>query len=364
MNNNNNENRGICNTDTVVMKSKISTYLLLTFLFIVTSFLSLLFIYHILCDKSSFLSLKFLTNEVVISLIILLIIYFLLDTLRFYYILKTLGIFVSFTYMIKLAFINIFVSNITPFATGGGFAQVFLLNKKGVSLGDATAASTIRTVLPVIFFVISTPIVLINYTNFFQLFQKDNIYTYILGIVMGYSIIAYLFYKLINDTRIIKVFIFRVLLLLEKKRILSTIRTIKIRRKLLREIDCFSSSFYRFFNGNKIDIIISILFTILFLLSLFIFPVILIIGLGYNISPFSIIALQIVITFITYFAPTPGATGIAEGGFSLIFSSIIDKSDLLSLTFTWRFFSIYIGVFIGLIIFYFEIIRINFNKKR
>ena len=96
---------------------------------------------------------------------------------------------------------------------------------------------------------------------------------------------------------------------------------------------------------------------ILYLFTLFMFPVILIRGLSSSISTSQIISIQILLTFITYFAPTPGATGVAEGGFTLLFSNFVGKSDIVSLTFLWRFFTMYLGMLIGLIIFYLEIAK-------
>jgi len=51
----------------------------------------------------------------------------------------------------KITFLNVFVSNITPSAAGGGFIQIYYLNKYGVNIGDATAATTIRTAITIVF---------------------------------------------------------------------------------------------------------------------------------------------------------------------------------------------------------------------
>ena len=93
------------------------------------------------------------------------------------------------------------------------------------------------------------------------------------------------------------------------------------------------------------------------------FPVILIKGINSSISTTQIISIQILLTFVTYFAPTPGATGVAEGGFTLMFSNFVEKNDILSLTFSWRFFTMYLGMIIGLTIFYFEIFKNKFAVK-
>lgn len=352
----NNGNQGIS-------RSKIVAYLLLTILFVVTSYLSLLFIYHFVSDKSSFLSLTFLTVPVLLQLVILLVVYFLLDLLRFLYILKTIGISVKFGYMIKLAFINMFVSSITPFATGGGFAQIYFLNKQGIRLGDATAASTIRTILPIIFFFITTPFVFIFNPKLMRSFLGDQSLTFIGLLIVVYGVITYICYRLIRDINLTKAFIYRLLKFLTTKRLISRIRSRRITKRSFDELEIFSNSFKVFLHGSWKNITLSTLFMILYLLALFTFSIILIHALGYHISVFPIISLQMVITLITYFAFTPGATGIAEGGFSLLFSSLISDKDIVTLTFTWRLFTIYVGVIIGLVIFYIEVFK-GFSIRR
>jgi uncharacterized membrane protein YbhN (UPF0104 family) len=60
-----------------------------------------------------------------------------------------------------------------------------------------------------------------------------------------------------------------------------------------------------------------------------------------------------------YFAPTPGASGVAEGGYGLLFSQLVKSRDLTLLTLLWRFLTIYIGVLIGLVVVYREV----FSRK-
>ncbi|MFO7814442.1 MAG: lysylphosphatidylglycerol synthase domain-containing protein, partial [Halanaerobiales bacterium] len=64
-----------------------------------------------------------------------------------------------------------------------------------------------------------------------------------------------------------------------------------------------------------------------------------------------IITLQVVVVFLMYFAPTPGASGVAEGGYSLLFRQIVSKNDVFPLIFYWRFFTKYIGMIIGVFVF-------------
>ena len=63
-------------------------------------------------------------------------------------------------------------------------------------------------------------------------------------------------------------------------------------------------------------------------------------------------------------AHTPGATGMAEAGFTLMFSNFVGKNNIASLTFSWRFFTMYLGMLIGFIIFYAEIVKNKFAAKK
>lgn len=109
------------------MKSQGKKYIILLFVFLIISGLSVLFVYNYFGNKELFLSLGFLTVPVLLQMGALLLVYFSLDTLRFYYILRTFKIKIPFLYIMKLSFINMFVSAITPLATGGRICtSVFL----------------------------------------------------------------------------------------------------------------------------------------------------------------------------------------------------------------------------------------------
>ena len=188
----------------LITKTKLLTYSIFTLIFIVTSYLSVIFIQKHFSDKTTFFTFKSLSPIILFTLCILVIFYFLLDALRFLYVLKTLEIEVTLIYLVKLAFINMFLSNITPFATGGAFAQIYFLNKKDVSIGDGTAATTIKTVLPIIFFFISTPIILITDNNLLKVFPSGSNLMYIISLVLAYILATYGVYRMIKNTNIIK----------------------------------------------------------------------------------------------------------------------------------------------------------------
>ena len=320
-------------------------------------FISAVTLYYInkIYSKGSNLEVFFSFPTVIItSLFTLLFFYFIFDALRLYFVLKTLNADISFWNVYKLVFINIFISNITPLATGGGFAQVYFLQKKGVPLGKSSAAVLIRTLLSATMLFLSVPLIIFRNQAMLNLLPGNYVFIY-LSLFLGLYFLV--FYLLIFKVRLIMKYIYKFFYFLKSKKLLSKKKFRKIIIYIFEHLELFSKDLAFFIQGKKVFVFLSFFFTAIFLLAEFSFSFLVLKGLGYNISFFRILTLQILVVFIMYFAPTPGAAGIAEGGYSLLFARFVDKSDLFPLLFYWRFFSKYIGIFIGVFVFFYLIIR-------
>jgi hypothetical protein len=323
-------------------------------LFLLISAVSLYYINKIYSQGSNLDVLFSFPSSILISLFALLFFYFIFDASRLYFVLKTLNAGISFWNVYKLVFINIFISNITPLATGGGFAQVYFLQKKGVPLGKSSAAVLIRTLLSATMLFLSVPLIVFRNQSMLNLLPGDYIFVY-LGVFLALYFL--IFYLLIFKLRMIMKVIYKFFYFLKSKHLLSKKRFRKIIRYIFEHLELFSEDLAFFIQGKKIYVILSFLFTVIFLLAEFSFSYLVLRGLGYQINFFRILTLQILVVFIMYFAPTPGAAGIAEGGYSLLFSRFVDQSDLFPLLFYWRFFSKYVGIFIGVFVFFFLVIK-------
>ena len=55
-------------------------------------------------------------------------------------------------------------------------------------------------------------------------------------------------------------------------------------------------------------------------------------------------------TFIMYFSPTPGASGISEGVFGSFFRDILSGNHLILVIVSWRLLTIYLGMIVGLVV--------------
>ena len=336
------------------ISKRISLYFILAGVFFLTSFITIYFIHRYLAEGSVLLDSRLLSWNVMGSIISLLALYYLADGLRLHFVIRAMGYRVPFGYIMKLVFVNIFVSNVTPLATGGGVAQVYLLSRKNVPVGDATAATSIRTILAVLILFSLTPIIIFLEPNLFNLFYSRKVIFYIPVFTLLY---LGFFFMILFRTRTIAFLIFQMMRFLQRAGFISRRRFRKVFLRVSRETRRFSGGFRLFLTGRPLYVFLSFLFTCIFLLLLFSFSVVLVRGLGYSVSAPTILAFQVVVTFFMYFAPTPGAAGVAEGGYGLLFAQVVGRHDITLLTISWRFLTIYLGVLVGILIAYMDIFR-------
>lgn len=303
----------------------------------------------LICQKigaqSGTLNPALFSKALLASILGLLFLYFLTDALRLYYVLRVLGHRLKILDLGKLTFINILFSNITPLATGGGFAQIWYLSRRGIPLGVATAATTLRTLLAMGFIFLPVPFLVLK----LPLFRGSEILTSS-GLLLGFFAAAYLSLFLLMLFRL-KWFlwIFDVF-----TQVLACIRVVKPetlaswRRVLFRETVRFSRCIKIYLRGEKRDLLLSVACTVVFLVSLFSFPALLLWGWGYSFNYFHVTGMLVVSTCLMYFAPSPGGSGFAEGVFGIFFASLVAPSDLVGIIVAWRFLTIYLGMLIGI----------------
>ena len=323
-------------------------------LFVLLTSAGLYTVYHRFAGRTLTFDDRLLQPGTLLALLALLLVYFLADGLRLHFTLRALGHRLSFRAMVRLVFINLFVSNVTPMATGGGFAQVWYLARHGVPVGRATAATTIRTVLAVAFIFSLTPLFLFT----LKALERTSI-SHQVGLALAVFITLYLgfFTVLLLRTRWLVTPLSRLLTGLRRLHLISARRHDRWQFRCRREVLRFAASFRDYLKGRPRYVLLSILCTAVFLLALFSFPALLMHSLGYPVDYLSTLGLLVVTTFIMYFSPTPGASGISEGVFGSFFRGLLSGNHLLLVTLAWRFLTIYLGMVIGLFVLQRELTR-------
>jgi uncharacterized protein (TIRG00374 family) len=318
-----------------------------TLLFFVMTAAGLYAVYDQFAGRTVSFDSRLVAPGTLMAVAALLLVYFTADGLRLYFTLRALGHRVPLPVITRLVFINLFFSNVTPMATGGGFAQIWYLQNHGVPLGRATAATTIRTVLAVIFIFSLTPVFLLT----LDAFSGESLASD-LGPVLAVLILLYLCFFMVVLLRAHWLIgpLSGFLKLLRRLHMISDARHRRWQFKARREMLRFSGSFGDYLKGPRAFVCLSVVFTAVFLLSLFSFPALLMWALDYEVDYLVSLGLLVVTTFVMYFSPTPGASGISEGVFGTFFHDTLTANHLILVTVAWRFITIYLGMLVGLIL--------------
>lgn len=313
-------------------------------LFILLSAVVPLAIQREMTDQMDGLWWELFTPRLLVPALALLLVYYTSDGLRLWFTLRALGQRQPLRSMFPLVFINMLFSNVTPMATGGGVVQVWHLYRRGVHIGAATAATTLRTLLASLIIFVPTPVLLLS-LDALEHSPLANQWVGWFGLLAAFYVVFFVLLLLrmrwfIGAASVL-------LSLAQRLRIITGSRRRRWQFRLCREMLRFGQSFRAFFKGSGFDRSMAILCTLVFLVSLFSFPALLLWGLGYAVDYPMVLALMLINTFVMYFAPTPGAAGVAEGVFALLFTAQVEARDLLLLVLGWRFLTIHMGMLIG-----------------
>lgn len=274
-------------------------------------------------------------------------VYFLADCARLFFVLRALAAEISFARVLPLVFINILFSNITPLATGGGFAQVWYLQRRGVAIGTSAAATTIRTILAMLVIFIAAP--------FFQMIAPATGVSRLSSVLsQSIAVFSTLYFAgfmvfLLRPSWILKM-LDGVFTLLSRARLLSDARRQRWNATLRVEMKSFAGGFRQFLGAPLGLSLAATLSTLVFLLVLFAFPALLMTLLDTETDWLAVIGTLSVVTFLMYFAPTPGGAGFSELAFAGLMAGRIAPEELVLIIFAWRFLTIYLGMAIGVVV--------------
>jgi uncharacterized protein (TIRG00374 family) len=245
-----------------------------------------------------------------------------------------------------------FASAATPTIIGGGAIALFILNKEGIKLGRATAIVLVCTVLDEISYLFLVPIV-ISLTGTQNLLVSSPGYLFLdfeLG-VMGLFTIAnslillyviLVLYGVFINPRGIKKLLLRIFRL-------SFLRNWQGKAEEVgndiittsREFKKKSIAFWFKVFGASVGMWLARFGIVNFLILAFV---------GYG-DQLLIFARQVVIWALLLVSPTPGGSGIAEYAFAGFLGEFIPDQTLVpALSVTWRLFSYYPFLILGLFV--------------
>lgn len=273
--------------------------------------------------------------------------------IRIYFLMRVINPRITLLTSIKAAYANIFMGAITPSQTGGGVAQIYFISRDKIPYSESSAGS-ILCFVSTLFFLISALISTAMFnspTMGYSLQVMIKSASVAVGIMALIFIVCMLFTHMINDLK------FSLFTHFKDKGIIKD-KHGKIERFLKNFaeglVNCRESILLMAERG-KMALVVGYIFTCLFFAVRLIIPYFIILGLGGSVNVLDVMYIQLFIILVSYFSPTPGASGIAEVSSLLLMGTLVASPVAGIYTFLWRLCTLYVNTTIGGILLYREL---------
>ena len=233
---------------------------------------------------------------------------------------------------VQVIFGNYFLALLTPGATGGAVAQVMFLRHAGVPTGKAAVLVIVRTLLSIFFLALCMPFIFLHDEGIVPGVSNN--------ILMAITLTAFLgiVFTVVGARRgfldYVVVWIARRLHDKKRHQLFGLYRDTKSAISLLL--------------GAPRQMLVVFLESGLNLLCIYAVVPCLLLGLGVTDADwYTVMGRMIFLNMLLYFSPTPGGSGIAEGGFVLLFAATVPAGTVGIVAVCWRLIAEYLPFLIG-----------------
>lgn len=254
-----------------------------------------------------------------------------LDGTRLMHLVKISNEKITLYQAVQVVFGNYFLAMLTPGATGGAVAQMVFLRHAGVPTGKATVLVVVRTVLSILFLMMCLPVIFWYDNNLAPWITPDSACE--MGVLMLLAIVLLIVSFKMNISDYIVV---RIAKRLQKKRRRVFISLYRDTKGALRLLKSAPFSMLRVYLESGLSLI-----------AIYSVVPILFMGIGVDVNWPIVMGRMIFLNILLYFSPTPGGSGIAEGGFVFLFSDFLPSGIVGIAAVTWRMITEYIPFLVG-----------------
>ncbi|MGM9539418.1 lysylphosphatidylglycerol synthase transmembrane domain-containing protein [Anaerovibrio sp.] len=256
-----------------------------------------------------------------------------LDGTRLMHMVKISGERITLKQSVQVVFGNYFLAMLGPGAAAGAIAQVMFLQKAGVPAGKAAVLAMVRTIVSILFLACCLPFVFLHDAGILPGVSNDVMVMVGTIILLSLGILVYGIRNNAFDYAAVRISK-RIASHRMRKHFLQIYRDCKTGIQLLASSP---KSMVRVFFESGLSLI-------------FIYMVVpcLMLGLGADVDWLTVMGRMMFLNILLYFSPTPGGSGIAEGGFVLLFSNSVPAGTVGVLAVAWRFIAEYLPFFVGL----------------
>ncbi|MDD3253268.1 MAG: lysylphosphatidylglycerol synthase transmembrane domain-containing protein [Lachnospiraceae bacterium] len=318
-------------------------------LFAVIMLLTLHMVFHGRDMGQIWISVKSMSGASLMAAVLLALVFTAVEGFIIWYLLREMGGHTGLLRCIGYAFVGFFFSGITPSATGGQPMQLYYMKKDGNRLADSSVALlTVAVVYKLVLVMMGLMAVL--FWNM-QLKQqlKGYYYLFLLGMALNTGLVMILLMFMLTPglTRgaLMKMEVVLTRIHILKK---SETRRERIDRSLMRY-----QSMVHFLFLHKGLLVRVLLITTFQRCCVFLLPGIVYRGLGLSsVSVLAIACLQMSIYIAVDMLPLPGAQGITEAMYRVVFAGVFTGNTLLASLCVSRGVSFYLLMAVGLVVSY------------
>jgi len=239
---------------------------------------------------------------------------------------------------------NMFMGAVTPAHGGAGPAQIYIYMRNGVSFLNAFTVTLINYGATLIFMPLAglAAILLMNSTYVEGIIPSLLQYGFSFFSVFLLAFLLCFWKPLWIGFLLQKLTAFLAVLLPRKKQALF-----KWNEKTFSNIQKYQHTCSLLLKKHPGLFPLSLLITIVLYLNKYCMQYFILLGLGVETDILQVIAIQVLIQFMIYFAPSPGGSGFAELSISILFGKIVPSNMVAAFTLLQRSFLLFFPSIIG-----------------
>lgn len=274
--------------------------------------------------------------------------------IRIYFIMKVINPRITMLTSVKASYANLFLGAATPSQTGGGVAQIYFISRDKIPISQASGGSIMCFVCTLLFLILA----LISTSLFHSPTMGHSLQIMMKSASIALAVTAMIFIVSVSFTHSINNIKFSLFTRMKNRGIIKD-KHGKIENWLKKFavglVECRESILIMYRHG-KTAFFLGFSVTCMQFAIRFIIPYFIIVGLGGGAYIIEVMYVQLFITLISYFSPTPGASGLAEISSLLLMGSLVAGPLVPVYTFLWRLCTFYINCTIGGLLLYRELI--------
>ena len=268
------------------------------------------------------------------------------DGVGIWYCLRRQGFRLSAGAVVRITLSGFFYSNITPGASGGQPMQVAAMNKAGVPVGNGTTTVTIRLICNQFMVSLLSLAFLLANREFVYKQLEGAIWFVRVGWVINFAVVPLVLLAAFRRAWIRKL-VNGLISLLAKIRILKDPES--ARKSAEEVLDTYHTALSALLRSPG-EIVRQCLCSAASLLALTGSIVFVYHAFGMSGTPwYHLLTLAFVLFVSASYTPLPGASGAQEGGFLYYFRGIFTGGTVGLALLTWRFFTYYLFIFVGVV---------------